>query len=85
MTTKTELIAELKNNYPTLRSGSEEDGYVELSTEEYNATIEEWADNKLIELNEIAAKENKEVAKAALLARLGITEEETNLLIGGSN
>ncbi len=85
MTTKTELMEEFKNNYPTLRAGSEEDGYVELSTEEYNATIEQWADNKLIELNEIAAKENKETAKAALLARLGITQEEANLLIGGSN
>jgi hypothetical protein len=85
MTTKTELMTEFRNNHPTLRSGSEEDGYVELSTEEYNATIEEWADNKLIELSEIAAKENKEAAKAALLVRLGITEEEANLLIGGSN
>jgi hypothetical protein len=85
MTTKTELIAELKNNYPTLRSGSEEDGYVELSAEKYKATIEEWADNKLIELNEIAAKLEQEAAKAALLARLGITQEEANLLIGGSN
>jgi hypothetical protein len=85
MTTKTELITELKSNYPTLRVGSEEDGYVELSTEEYNATIEKWADNKLIELTETAAKENKEAAKAALLARLGITQEEANLLIGGSN
>ncbi len=85
MTTKTELITELKNNYPTLRIGSEEDGYVELSTEEYNATIEKWADNKLIELNEIAAQESKLAAKAALLARLNITQEEANLLIGGSN
>ena len=85
MTTKANLIETLKKDYPTLRSGSEENGYVELSTEEYNATIEEWADNKLIELNEIAAKENKATAKAALLARLGITEEEANLLIGGSN
>lgn len=85
MTTKTELIAELKAEYPTLKVGTEEDGYVELSAEKYEATIEEWADNKLIELNEIAAQESKAAAKAALLARLGITQEEANLLIGGSN
>lgn len=84
MTTKTELIAELKNNYPTLRSGSEEDGYVELSAEKYEATIEEWADNKLIELNEIAVQESKAAAKAALLAKLGITEDEAALLLGGN-
>ena len=84
MTTKTELIAELKNNYPTLRSGSEEDGYVELSAEKYEATIEEWADNKLIELNEIAVQESKVAAKAALLAKLGITEDEAALLLGGN-
>jgi hypothetical protein len=38
---------------------------------------------------ECAAKEQAKVeqaaAKAALLARLGITQEEANLLIGGSN
>ena len=30
-------------------------------------------------------KVEQEAAKAALLARLGITQEEANLLIGGSN
>jgi hypothetical protein len=83
MTTKTELITELKSNYPTLRVGSEEDGYVELSTEEYNATIEKWADNKLVELTETAAKAEQTTAKAALLAKLGITAEEAALLLGG--
>ena len=84
MTTKTELITELKSNYPTLRVGSEEDGYVELSTEEYNATIEQWADSKVIELNEITVKENKAAAKAALLNKLGITADEAALLLGGN-
>jgi hypothetical protein len=84
MTTKTELITELKSNYPTLRVGSEEDGYVELSTEEYNATIEKWADNKLVELTETAAKAEQTTAKAALLAKLGITAEEAALLLGGN-
>jgi hypothetical protein len=31
------------------------------------------------------AATEQEAAKAALLARLGITQEEANLLIGGSN
>jgi len=84
MTTKTELITELKSNYPTLRSGSEEGGYVELSIEEYNATIEKWADSKVIELNEITVKENKAAAKQALLDKLGITAEEAQLLLGSN-
>ena len=83
--TKVELVAQFKKDYPTLHIGNDEDGYRDMTEAEYDAMIEQWADNKLIELSEIAAKENKEAVKAALLARLGITQEEANLLIGGSN
>jgi len=45
---------------------------------EIDAAIEE------IKTEEIAAKAKAETDKAALLARLGITEEEAQLLLGGN-
>jgi hypothetical protein len=45
---------------------------------EYEAAQAEYAAKE-------QAKIEQEAAKAALLARLGITQEEANLLIGGSN
>jgi hypothetical protein len=81
MTTKADKIATLKAEYPTLRVGSEEAGYTELSAEDYEARIAEWADTELAaEAAELAANE----AKQALLAKLGITAEEAQLLLGGN-
>ena len=45
--TKTEQIAKLKTQYPILRSGNEQEGYVDLSAQDYDLTIENWADNLL--------------------------------------
>lgn len=41
------IIAQLKTEYPTLKIGNDEDGYSELSAEEYEATITNWAQNLL--------------------------------------
>ena len=54
MKTKTQIIAELKKNYPVIREGSDESGYTELAEVDYLAKIEEWA---LVELR------NQEEAK----------------------
>jgi hypothetical protein len=84
MTTKLDKIAALKLEYPTLKSGSDETGYTDLTDAEYQATIEAWADSILAK----EAKAEAEIAKAhersALLAKLGITEEEAALLLGGN-
>lgn len=51
-------------------------------------TDEEFAQYELDKITSAARLSeltNKATAKAALLARLGITQEEANLLIGGSN
>ncbi len=81
MTTKAEKVTELKAEYPVLLNGSDETGYTELNADEYEAKISEWADN-------ILAKEAEETAKAAakqaLLDKLGITQEEAQLLLGGN-
>ena len=82
MTTKSELITQFKTDYPTLRTGSDEDGYTDLSSAEYNATIAQWADNAIAAQELEAEAETAATQKAALLARLGITADEAKLLIG---
>ena len=81
MKTKEELIAELKAEYPTLRTGSDEDGYIDLSAAEYEAIISERADNLLADEAKAAKLAKTETDKAALLAKLGITADEAKLLL----
>jgi hypothetical protein len=88
MKTKPEIIADFKKEYPTLRSGDDERGYTDFNPADYEATIEAWADNQIALEVEAVAKAETEAqaatAKAALLAKLGITEEEARLLLGGN-
>lgn len=81
MTTKQEAIAALKKEYPTLKSGSDEQGYTDLSPADYEATIEGWADNQLANEALNAANEQAIKDKSALLAKLGITADEAKLLL----
>ena len=81
MTTKEEIIASFKLKNPTLRTGSEETGYVDLTSEEYEATIEQWADTLIAEETKLTEEKQKATEKAELLARLGITAEEAALLL----
>ena len=78
MTTLAEMINTIKAENPTLRTGSDQDGYTEITGAEYDAIIEQWATNRL-------AKETASIeaaaAKAALLDKLGITAEEAALLL----
>jgi hypothetical protein len=78
--TKTQIIAKLKTDYPTLTKSF--DGIdSEMSIEEYDAQIQTWAD---IEMDRIANEEAmalKSAEKEALLIRLGITAEEAALLL----
>ena len=81
MTTKSEKIAELKLLHPTLRKGSDEEGYTDLSSAEYKIIIEEWADNLLQQ----EAKEQEEAKaladKQTILAKIGLTADEAKLLL----
>lgn len=85
MTTKAQAITTLKEQYPTIKIGSDAIGYTELSPAEYEAQISEWADTQLAEEAKAAADkaaETKAAAdKAALLAKLGITADEAKLLL----
>ena len=70
MTTKSEAIAALKLEYPTLKSGSDEIGYTDLSLTDYEATIEAWADNQLVEEAKAAEAEAVATAKAEAIDKL---------------
>lgn len=81
MTTKKEIIAQLKSDFPTLKTGDDENGYIDLPIDEYEATISSWADVELAKIAAEAEAEAKAIAKAALLERLGITADEASLLL----
>lgn len=81
MITKSQMIKIIKAENPTLQIGDEESGYIELSTEEYEAQIAEWADARL-------AKEQAKTDAEALLQikisayeKLGLTEAEIEALL----
>jgi hypothetical protein len=83
MTTKEEMIAIIKAENPTLRAGSDEYGYVELTPAEYEATVEEWAVARLAKAEKLAAAEIAQASKAAAeakLAALGLTAEDLKAL-----
>ena len=81
MKTKAQITAELKEQYPTLKIGNDEDGYTELTAKDYAAKIAEWAEAELAVLQEQANADAASLAKASLLERLGITADEAALLL----
>ena len=81
MTTKQEMIKLLKTDFGTLRVGGDDVGYSELSAEEYEATINDWANARLAKEAKADEAEAKAAEKQALLDRLGITADEAKLLL----
>jgi hypothetical protein len=82
MTTKAEMIKIIEAENPEgLKVGNDQDGYVELSALEYQEQIEKWAQARLAKEAGITEAEAKAAQKAALLDRLGITEDEAKLLL----
>lgn len=79
--TSAQIKARLKSEYPSLRTGNENDGYEEIDDEAYEAKIAEWVANHLDKIARKKAEIAKAEAKAALLDRLGITADEANLLL----
>jgi hypothetical protein len=83
MKTKTEIIEIIKTeNLNGLRTGSDETGYTDLTSAEYELQVAEWADGRLAKLAQEAAAEQAAIDKAALLAKLGITADEFKTLLG---
>ena len=78
--TKQDFITELKAEYPTLTKGIDNE-VIALSSDEYAATIDDWADDRLVMQSKEANKLQAIADKAALLAKLGITADEAKLLL----
>jgi hypothetical protein len=81
MTTKAEITAALKAEYPTLKIGNDDDGYTELDAKAYEAKIAQWADAAHAEEVAKAEAEAKEAKKQEVLAKLGLTSEEIAALL----
>ena len=80
MTTKAELIAQLKAENPTMTAILNDEKRL-LSEEEYEETCNAWADMRLEQIAGEAEKAKAEADKAALLAKLGISADEAKLLL----
>jgi hypothetical protein len=70
MTTKEEMIEIIKEENPTLKVGTEESGYTEVTGQDYEAQIAEWADNRLAKEAKKAEAEAIEVAKLDAVDKL---------------
>jgi hypothetical protein len=82
MTTKKEMINLLKVEFPTLRVGDEDNGYIELSADEYEAQILEWANIRLAKEAKQAEVEAKRAERQAILDRIGLTSDELKTILG---
>ena len=80
MTTKAELIAQLKAENPTMVANINGKD-IELTAEEYEKAASDWADMRLVQIAAEEAAVKAEANKAALLAKLGITADEAKLLL----
>ena len=80
MTTKAEAIAAFKKEYLTLRVGDDEQGYTDLSSAEYEATIEAWADNQLADEKASAQTAAAKASAEAKLAALGLSANDLKAL-----
>jgi hypothetical protein len=78
--TKNEIIAELKAQHPTLKTGSDETGYTDLSENDYEATIESWAEDLHLKLVSDAALATAKIEAQAKLAALGLTADDLKAL-----
>lgn len=81
MTTKQEMINLLKAEFPILQVGDEDRGYTELSADEYEAQIAEWADARLAKEQAKAEAEAARQTKISAYEKLGLTEAEIEALM----
>jgi len=80
MTILSDKIEALKTQYPSLNKGVDNEVF-ELDAKEYEATIAQRAQNELDADVAKAEKESLKVQKAALLEKLGLTQDEATLLL----
>ena len=76
------MIEIIKTENPTLQVGDDANGYKQLSAEEYDAVINEWADARIAKEKLQAEAETKETERLAILNRIGLTADEAKLILG---
>ena len=76
MKTKLEIATELKLEHPTIKVGSEEVGYIQLTHEEYEAEIAKWVEHIYAEAEKAEKVNQAKEAAQAKLAALGLTAED---------
>jgi hypothetical protein len=81
MTTKNEMINLLKVEFPTLQVGDDNKGYTELSAEEYETTIAQWAQARLAKEKAKTEADAARQTKIAAYEKLGLTEAEIEALL----
>lgn len=79
--TKEQIIEQIKAETPTLKTGSDEYGYTDLTTEEYEAHVLDSAERRFAKQGQKIEAEQAVVDKEALLIKLGITANEAKLLL----
>lgn len=77
--TKNEIIAQYKKDYSTLHKTINGEDIV-LTEEEYETTIEQWADFQIAEDAKKAEAETKQASAEAKLAALGLTTDDLRAL-----
>jgi hypothetical protein len=81
MTTLNEMIEIIRNENPEgLQVGNTDTGEQNLTAQEYEAKIAEWAQNRLDKANKIAAETAAKESAQTKLAALGLTEAELKAL-----
>jgi Tfp pilus assembly protein PilN len=81
MITKKEMIEIIKAENPTIQIGDEQGGYTELSSEEYELQIVEWADARLEKITRLENENQARLNKIAAYEKLGLTEAEIEALL----
>jgi hypothetical protein len=81
MTMTLEAIKEeLRNVFPVFIKGSEETGYEEFSSTEYEEMINSYAQEKYTEYVKEQEEAEKLIQKNAILERLGLSAQEAEIL-----
>ena len=75
------MIKIIKAENPTLRVGDEDNGYTELSIEEYESQIAEWAGARLAKEQAKTDSEALLQSKISAYKKLGLTEAEIEALL----
>lgn len=77
---KSTKIQQLKKEYPMITKQVNSE-IIQIDVDEYEATLDSWADALVVKEAKQAELDDKIFAKTELLDRLGITKDEAKLLI----